>query len=78
LAQAGIEASPIQIEEIMRRVKRAHESADKGEAQMTFYQIKKLLRDLRKTPTEEEFWRVAEDVTRQKPKLKPQEPAAPT
>jgi isopropylmalate/homocitrate/citramalate synthase len=78
LAQAGIEASPIQIEEIMRRVKRAHESADKGEAQMTFYQIKKLLRDLRKTPTEEEFWRVVEDVTRQKPKLKPQEPAAPT
>jgi hypothetical protein len=45
---------------------------------MTFYQIKKLLRDLRKTPTEEEFWRVVEDVTRQKPKLKPQEPAAPT
>ena len=78
LAQAGIEASPIQIEEIMRRVKRAHESADKGEAQMTFYQIKKLLRDLRKTPTEEEFWRVVEDVTRQKPKLRPQEPAAPT
>jgi isopropylmalate/homocitrate/citramalate synthase len=78
LAQAGIAASPIQIEEIMRRVKRAHESADKGEAQMTFYQIKKLLRDLRKTPTEEEFWRVVEDVTRQKPKLKPQEPAAPT
>jgi isopropylmalate/homocitrate/citramalate synthase len=78
LAHAGIEASPIQIEEIMRRVKRAHESADKGEAQMTFYQIKKLLRDLRKTPTEEEFWRVVEDVTRQKPKLKPQEPAAPT
>ncbi len=78
LAQAGIEASPIQIEEIMRRVKRAHESADKGEAQMTFYQIKKLLRDLRKTPTEEEFWRVVEDVTKQKPKLKPQEPAAPT
>jgi isopropylmalate/homocitrate/citramalate synthase len=78
LAQAEIEASPIQIEEIMRRVKRAHESADKGEAQMTFYQIKKLLRDLRKTPTEEEFWRVVEDVTKQKPKLKPQEPAAPT
>lgn len=78
LAQAGIEASPIQIEEIMRRVKRAHESADKGEAQMTFYQIKKLLRDLRKTPTEEEFWRLVEDVTKQRPKLRPQEPAAPT
>ena len=78
LAQAGIKASPSQIEEIIRRMKRIHESVDKGEAQMTFYQIKKLLRDLRKSLTEEEFWRVVEEVTRQKPKLKPQEPAVPT
>jgi ribosomal protein L29 len=59
-------------------MKRTYESVDKGEAQMTFYQIKKLLKELRKSLTEEEFWKVVEDVTRQKPKLKPQEPAAPT
>jgi queuine/archaeosine tRNA-ribosyltransferase len=59
-------------------MKRTYESVDKGEAQMTFYQIKKLLKELRKSLTEEEFWRVVEDVTRQKPKLKPKEPTTPT
>jgi isopropylmalate/homocitrate/citramalate synthase len=78
LAQAEIEASPMQVEEIVRKMKKTHERVDKGEAQMTFYQIKKLLKELRKSLTEEEFWRVVEDVTRQKPKLKPQEPATPT
>jgi isopropylmalate/homocitrate/citramalate synthase len=72
LAQAEIKATPLQIEEIVRRIKGAHESLDKGEAQMTFYQIKKLTKDLRKGMTEEEFWKIVEQVTRQKPKL-PQE-----
>jgi hypothetical protein len=36
---------------------------------MTFYQVKKLMRDLRKGMTEEEFWKIVEQVTRQKPKL---------
>jgi isopropylmalate/homocitrate/citramalate synthase len=78
LAQAEIKASPAQLEEIMRRMRRMHESADKGEAQMTFYQIKKLMRDLRKGLGEEEFWKLVEDITRQKPKFKPKEPATPT
>jgi len=73
LAQAEIKATPMQIEEIVRRIRGAHESLDKGEAQMTFYQIKKLTKDLRKGLTEEEFWKIVEQVTRQKPKL-PQEP----
>jgi len=73
LAQAEIKATPLQIEEIVRRIRGAHESLDKGEAQMTFYQIKKLTKDLRKGLTEEEFWKIVEQVTRQKPKL-PQEP----
>ena len=73
LAQAEIKATPLQIEEIVRRISGAHESLDKGEAQMTFYQIKKLTKDLRKGLTEEEFWKIVEQVTRQKPKL-PQEP----
>jgi isopropylmalate/homocitrate/citramalate synthase len=75
MIEAGIRASPMQIEEVVRRMRRMHESVDKGEAQMTFYQIKRLMRDLRKGITEEDFWRVVEEVTRQKPKL-PEKSAA--
>jgi isopropylmalate/homocitrate/citramalate synthase len=75
IAEAGIRASPMQIEEIVRRMKRMHESIDKGEAQMTFYQIKRLMKDLRRGITEEDFWKVVEEVTRQKPKL-PEKPTA--
>lgn len=77
LTQAEIKASPMQVDEIMRRMKRMHESTDKGEAQMTFYQIKKLMRDLRKGLTEEEFWKIVEEVTRQKPRLKPKQTTQP-
>lgn len=73
LAQAGIKVTPMQIEEIMRKLRGTHESQDKGEAQMTFYQIKKLMKDLRKGLTEEEFWKIVEQVTRQKPKQSPRE-----
>jgi isopropylmalate/homocitrate/citramalate synthase len=69
LTQAGIKSTPMQVEEIVRRIKGTHESLDKGEAQMTFYQVKKLMKDLRKGLTEEEFWRIVELVTKQKPKL---------
>jgi isopropylmalate/homocitrate/citramalate synthase len=69
LASAGIKATPWQIDEIVRRIKNVQESQDKGGTQMTFYQIKKLMRDLRKGLTEEEFWKIVEQVTRQKPKI---------
>ncbi len=77
LAQASIKATSMEIDEIVRRIRGTRESLDKGEAQMTFYQIKKLLKDLRKSLTEEEFWRVVEQVTKQKPKI-PQKEAKPT
>ncbi len=77
LAQAGIKATPVQIEEITRRLRGVHESQDKGEAQMTFYQIKKLMRELRRGLTEEDFWKLVEQITRQKPKL-PQQPPSTT
>lgn len=67
----------MQVEDIVRRIKSTHESLDKGEAQMTFYQIKRLLRDLRKGLTEEEFWKLVEQVTKQRPKLPQPEAAAP-
>jgi len=69
LEKAGIRASPRQIDEILRHVRGPQESLDKGEAQMTFYQVKKLLKDLQKGLPMPEFWRLVEQVTRQKPKL---------
>jgi methanogen homocitrate synthase len=69
LRMAEITASPMQVEEIVKRIRSIQDALDKGEAQMTFYQVKKLMRDLRKGMTEEEFWRIVEQVTRQKPKL---------
>jgi len=70
LAQAGIEASPRQIEEIVRRVKAFQETRDKGEVQMIFYQIRKLMREMRKGITDEDFWKIVKEVTGQKPRLK--------
>ncbi len=74
LKQAEIKATPMQIEDIVRRLRHTHEAIDKGEAQMTFYQIKKLMRDLRKGMTDEEFWKLVEQVTHQKPKLEQEPP----
>jgi len=36
-----------------------------------------LMKDLRRGLSEEEFWKVVEDVTRQKPKFKSKETVAP-
>lgn len=69
LALAGIKATSRQVDEIVRRVRRRQQDLDKGEMLMTFYQIKKLLRELRKGLTEEDFWQIAEQVTGQKPKI---------
>jgi isopropylmalate/homocitrate/citramalate synthase len=69
LEKAGVRASPRQMDELFRRIKGPQESLDKGEAQMTYYQVKKLLKDLLKGYTMDEFWRLVEQVTRQKPRL---------
>lgn len=71
LEKAGIRASPRQMDEVFRRIKGPSEGLDKGEAQMTYYQVKKLMKDLQKGYTMDEFWRLVEQVTRQKPKLLP-------
>jgi len=76
LKMAEIKVSPIQIDEIVKRIKAVQETLDKGEAQMTFYQVKKLMKDLRKGLTEEEFWRIVEQVTKQRPKLPQPQPVA--
>jgi hypothetical protein len=36
---------------------------------MTYYQVKKLMKDLLKGYTMDEFWHLVEQVTRQRPKL---------
>lgn len=69
LEKAGIRASPRQMDELFRRIKGPQESLDKGEAQMTYYQVKKLMKDLLKGYTMDEFWHLVEQVTRQRPKL---------
>lgn len=69
LEQAGIRASPRQMDELFRQLKGSKDSLDKGETQMTFYQVKKLLKELQKGYTMDEFWRLVEMITRQKPKL---------
>ncbi len=78
LAQAGIKATPAQIDLILRVIKEMNLSPDKGEAQMTFYQIKRLMKDLRKGLTEEDFWRIVEQVTRQTPKLTAEQTSVPS
>lgn len=69
LEKAGIRASPRQMDELFRRIKGPQESLDKGEAQMTYYQVKKLMKELLKGYTMDQFWRLVEQVTRQRPKL---------
>ena len=78
LEQAGIRASPRQMDELFRHVKGPQESLDKGEAQMTYYQVKKLMKDLQQGLTMDEFWRLVEQITRQKPKLPTTEKKTPT
>ena len=69
LEQAGIRASPRQMDELFRHIKGPQESLDKGEAQMTYYQVKKLMKELQQGVMMEDFWRLVETITRQKPKL---------
>lgn len=77
LEKAGIRASPRQMDELFRRIKGPHEGLDKGEAQMTYYQVKRLLKELQKGYTMDEFWRLVEQVTRQKPKMTSEKKAPP-
>jgi isopropylmalate/homocitrate/citramalate synthase len=61
----GIEATPEQVAEIARRVRRSQEGLDKGAMMITFYEIKKLLRQLRKGISEEELKRIVRQVIKQ-------------
>ncbi len=60
----GINATPQQVAEIARRVRRSQERLDKGEKMITFYEIKKLLRQLRKGLGEEELKRIVRQVVK--------------
>jgi len=77
LERAQIRASPRQMDELLGQIKRPQESMDKGEAQMTYYQVKKLMKDLQQGLTMDEFWRLVEQITRQKPKLQEPEKKPP-
>jgi len=60
----GIKATPEQVAEIARRVRKSQERLDKGEMMITFYEIKKLLRQLRKGMPEEELKRIIKQVVK--------------
>jgi isopropylmalate/homocitrate/citramalate synthase len=64
----GVKATPEQVAEIARRVRISQERLDKGEMMITFYEIKKFLRQLRKGLPEEELKRIISQVTKQKVK----------
>jgi isopropylmalate/homocitrate/citramalate synthase len=59
-----IKATPQQVAEIARRVRRSRERLDKGEMMITFYEIKKLLRQLRKGMGEDELKRIIRQVVK--------------
>jgi isopropylmalate/homocitrate/citramalate synthase len=63
-----VKATPEQVAEIARRVRTSQERLDKGEMMITFYEIKKMLRQLRKGLPEEELKRIISQVTKQKVK----------
>jgi hypothetical protein len=65
------------MDELLRQIKAPQERLDKGEAQMTYYQVKKLMKDLQQGLTLDEFWRLVEQITRQKPKLPEKEKQTP-
>jgi isopropylmalate/homocitrate/citramalate synthase len=60
----GIKATSAQVAEIADRVRRSQERLDKGEMMISFYEIKKLLRQLRKGIAEEELKRIIKQVVR--------------
>ncbi len=60
----GLKATPQQVSEIARKIRRSQESLDKGEMMITFYEIKKLLRQLRKGLSEEELKRIIKQVVK--------------
>ena len=61
----GIKATPEQVAEIVRRMRRSQERIDKGEMMITFYEIKKLLRQLRRGLGEEELKLITKQVIEQ-------------
>jgi isopropylmalate/homocitrate/citramalate synthase len=60
----GIKATPVQVAEIAKRFRKSQERLDKGEMMITFYEIKKLLRQLRKGLSEDELKRIINQVVR--------------
>jgi len=70
LKTEGIEATPEQIQDIVEKIKRLQEGREKAEILRIFHQIKSLIEEIRKGVTDQEFWRIVEETTGQKPKRK--------
>ncbi|MGD8545837.1 MAG: hypothetical protein PVH12_06630, partial [Candidatus Bathyarchaeota archaeon] len=71
LKLAEIKATPMDVNKIVSQIRKQQERMDKGEMLMNFYQIRKLMKEMQKGLTEEDFWAIVQQVTGQKPKLLP-------
>ncbi len=63
LTLGKIKATPPQIDAIVNRIRSSQANLDKGQMMITFYQIQKLLKELRRGLTQEDFWRITRNVT---------------
>jgi 2-isopropylmalate synthase len=71
LETEGLKTTPEQVQRIMEEIKKLQETRSKEEILKMFSRIKDSIREIRKGVTDEEFWRVVETVTGQKPKAEP-------
>lgn len=62
LQEKGIKVSKDEVREIVRRVKKLHEEKSKNESIKNFEEMKRIVETLQAGVTEDEFWKIVEDV----------------
>jgi len=68
LEMEGIRFSPKEIREIVAKIKETQGVERKREILRIFHQIKSLMKEIRRGVTDQDFWKIVEEVTGQKPK----------
>jgi 2-isopropylmalate synthase len=58
-----VKATAAEADQIVKRIRTSQANLDKGQMIITFYQVKKLLKELQKGLTQEDFWRIVKNVT---------------
>lgn len=68
LEMEGIRFSPKEIKDIVGKIKETQGAERKKEILRIFHQIKSLMKEIRRGVTDQDFWKIVEEVTGQKPK----------